>query len=916
VHWIEDGTKCRGSGAADMEFRSEVLKARRRILLAGTILVATAAVSGAFAADMPLVAKSVPEAVGWYFYGGLEAGGRFVVDEPPSGFGLTPASGGNPPNCVVGTTPIHPPAGPGPDQTITKCFLTASQTQSRAKFEEYGEIPTAPFLDWINLQAGTLDGKYALDIWGRSVGLNNQSYSLDVSQIGQQYFSFGWDQTPHLISTSAKTVFGGVGSTFLTVDPSLQSTLQPFMPSANANNQTGANARTDIQAIINNFEHPLTLFTQRDRASFGYWWTPTPDWDFSVDYWNEHRTGVRPTGIPYGWGTSANPRPTNPVEVPQPLDDTTQNAGAKGEYVGQTPWGTRWSTQVVYNGSFYDNSLKELDVQNPFCFTNCQVVPPKVGTNFFAPQLLRLGLYPSNMANAITWNGAIDLPLKARNVITVQYNDMRQDDTFVNTGTNGLVAPPVTLNGVPVTSLDGKVDTLLVNDVFTMRPTNDTKLVLRGRHYDVNNDTPSLHIDNWIFGDSGCASGPPNTNGTCPLTSPRNSLPISYTKDNASAEASWQAARWASIGGGYFFERWDRKFRDVNVTDEHMGKVYVDLTPTEIPGSTWGVHARGSYLFGARRYDKYDTREFVEEPGLQFSEVASNMRRFDVANRNRQKADVQVDFTPGTIFTISPNFGLRWDDYPDAVFNPLGVHSDHGWNTGIEVAAMLGPRIKLLAAYNYEQRHLNLAGGSGGANIPGLPLGCPQNTATATPNPDNIIGPLCTWRSDITQHYNTFLVAADIKMIPNTFDLRLEAVYTRASEANALTPCPSNNFNCNGIAINGADPASVNFGQFPTERTNFLRFNAIGQYHVDPVFVRQMGWVGEVVIKTRYTYERNRVDNWAINNLTPYVGTPDSPGAAPNADTELTGGSRSLFLAAFNPNYTAQVVALSVALKW
>jgi hypothetical protein len=344
-----------------------------------------------------------------------------------------------------------------------------------------------------------------------------------------------------------------------------------------------------------------------------------------------------------------------------------------------------------------------------------------------------------------------------------------------------------------------------------------------------------------------------------------------------------------------------------------MGKVYVDLTPTEIPGSTWGVHARGSYLFGARRYDKYDTREFVEEPGLQFSEVASNMRRFDIANRNRQKADAQVDFTPGTIFTISPNFGLRWDDYPDPVFNPLGVRSDHGWNTGIEVAAMLGPRIKLLAAYNYEQRHLNMAGGSGGANVinPGAPLGCPTDTVTA--NPEAIIGPLCTWRSDITQHYNTFLVAADVKFVPNVFDLRLEAVYTRASEANAFTPCPANNINCNGIAISGTDPASVNFGQFPTERTNFLRFNAIGQYHVDPVFVRQMGWVGEVVIKTRYTYERNRVDNWAINNLTPYVGTPDN---SPAQDTELTGGSRSLFLAAFNPNYTAQVVALSVALKW
>jgi MtrB/PioB family decaheme-associated outer membrane protein len=887
-----------------MEFRSKVLETRRKVLLAGTILVATAAASAAFAADMPLVAKSVPEAVGWYFYGGFEAGGRFVFDQPPSGFGFTSASGGNPPNCVVGTTGT---VGTPPNthtETITKCFLTASQTNSRAKFEEYGKIPTAPFLDWINLQAGTLDGKYAVDFWGRSVGLNNQSYYLDASQIGQQYLSLGWDQTPHLISTSAKTVFGGVGSTFLTVNPDLQQNLQPFMATANSSDQ----ARTAIQALINNFEHPLTLFTQRDRASVGYRWTPTPDWDFSVDYWNEHRTGVRPTGIPYGWNaTTPSPRPTNPIEVPQPLDDTTQNANAKGEYVGQTFWGTRWSTNVAYSGSFYDNSLKELDVQNPFCSTNCQVVPPRVDGNFFAPQLLRLGLYPSNMANAITWNGAVDLPFwRSRNVTTLQFNDMRQNDPFVDTGTNGLVAPPVTLNGVAVGSLNGQVDTFLVNDVFTMRPTNDTKVTVRGRHYDVDNDTPSLHIENWIFGDSGCASGPPDATGHCPIGNARNSLPISYTKDNASAEGSWQPVRWASIGGAWLWERWDRKFRDVPVTNENTGKVYIDLTPTEVPSTTWGVHARGSYLYGVRRYDTYNNELFVKDPGLQDSEPASNLRRFDIANRNRQKADVQVDFTPGTIFTLSPNFGLRWDDYPDSVFNPLGVRHDHGWNAGIEVAALLSPRIRLLAAYNYEERRLNMAGGSGGANIAGVPNGCLTSAAT---NPDAILGPLCTWMSDITQHYNTFLIAADLKVVPDAFDLRLEAVYSRGSEANAFTPCPANNINCNGVAIAGV--TDVNF---PTERTNLLRFNAIGQYHVDPVFVRQMGWVGEVVIKTRYTYERNRVDNWAFNNLTPYVGTPDN--SPTTVDAELTGGSRSLFLAAFNPNYTAQIVALSVAFKW
>jgi hypothetical protein len=152
-----------------MEFRSEILKARQVVWLVGAVLITPVAISNALAADLP-VSPMLQEATGWYFYGGLEAGGRGVFDRPPSGYGTTSASSGG--LCAVGGA-------------VTQCFLTASQTQSRAKFEEYGNIPNAPFLDWINLQAGTKDGRYAFDFWGRSVGLNNQGYELNAAKIGE-----------------------------------------------------------------------------------------------------------------------------------------------------------------------------------------------------------------------------------------------------------------------------------------------------------------------------------------------------------------------------------------------------------------------------------------------------------------------------------------------------------------------------------------------------------------------------------------------------------------------------------------------------------------------------------------------------------------------------------------------------------
>jgi Putative outer membrane beta-barrel porin, MtrB/PioB len=299
-----------------MRDRSEVLKKRRSILLLGTFLFVAIPFSGAFAADQAAsaVTAAVPEWPKWYFYGGLEAGGRFFSNQPPSGFGRS-----------------------GPPEN----WLTPVTTQSRAKFEEYGQIRPGAFLDWINLQAGTTDGRYAYDFWGRSVGINNQSYTFDASEVGRHYLSLGWDQTPHLLSTSAKNIFGGTWTT-LTVPNSVQAALQSQLGSAAANSPAGQTARANIENIINNNLGPLELGTQRDKATAAYRYTPTPDWDFGVDYSHEHRTGLRPTGVSWGYATAtpadppSSPRPTNVIEIPQPLNDTTQNVDAKAEYVGTT----------------------------------------------------------------------------------------------------------------------------------------------------------------------------------------------------------------------------------------------------------------------------------------------------------------------------------------------------------------------------------------------------------------------------------------------------------------------------------------------------------------------------------------------------------------------------------------------------
>ncbi|HEY6860610.1 MAG TPA: MtrB/PioB family outer membrane beta-barrel protein, partial [Pseudolabrys sp.] len=311
-------------------------------LLGGVLVTPILPMTLAAAADAGVATAAPPAAdTGWTSTGIVEAGSNIWVEKPPSGFGKS------------STDPF---------------WLTPNTTDSKAKMNEYGKVPDNAFLSTLGVNAWRKDGRFAVDFWADNVGQNNQRYQLYLYEPGRQYFNVGWDETPHLLSTSAKTLFGGVGSTSLTVDPATRAFLQSQMgfttPSPNAQTQA---QRNNIDNFISGragfggagFPAPMyniDLETKRETFNAAYRNTMLDDWDFNVDYSNSHRTGTRPLGIGYGYalaksGTiTAAPRPSSgSIEVPQPLDDTTQIANASGEYVGTTPWGTRWSTQLKYS---------------------------------------------------------------------------------------------------------------------------------------------------------------------------------------------------------------------------------------------------------------------------------------------------------------------------------------------------------------------------------------------------------------------------------------------------------------------------------------------------------------------------------------------------------------------------------------
>jgi MtrB/PioB family decaheme-associated outer membrane protein len=636
-----------------------------RTCVIGALLTSVAwAVSGmqAQAGDLPVKAPAAAEAVPyWWFHGEVEAGGRFFLNNP---------------------------------QRNGSVYLNQ---QSLAKFYEYRDLRPGPFGN-IWLATGSSDGLYQIDFGAKNIGYNDQSYYLDLSKAGEHYLSLGWDETPHLYSTSALTIFSGVGTNALT-------------PTCGRNLLVGSLAGQG--ASINPCLTPTDIGIRRDTASAAYRWTPTDAWDIKADYSHMARKGTQVDGIT-GLGTTGSNG--NAIQVPKPVNDSTQNYGLNGEYAGSSPWGQKITYKLGYSGSQYTDDISAYTVATPFTTGN---------------PIAQMSTWPSNQANAFNGTVAADLPWKSRYVGTLSYAMMTQNQTF-----NPMTANPTAsaaLNILPASSLNGEIDTLLSNNVVTTKISPELTNKLSYRYYNYNNNTPSIHFPSFVLVDSAVATA---------VT--LNSLVLSYVKQNAGEELNWRPSREWNLGAAYGYERYSYNGADADVTYENSGKVYADWKPTSWFGT------RSSVNYSNRRYDQYDYLNFVgnnlvNSAGYRYSPA---YRQMMFSNRQSWKANYSADIVVLPGLTITPNARYKDDNYSVDPNNQSGLEDDRSWSGGVDVGYSINRDVTVMVGYLREYRTQLLFGGSATTG---------NTRATNLTNDRTIV--------------DTFTAAANYAAIPDKLDL-------------------------------------------------------------------------------------------------------------------------------------------------
>jgi len=789
------------------------------------------------AADQDMAVKAEPVvAEGWWFHAYMELAGRGFLNDPNRGGTLSKGTG-----------------------------------DSLAKFYEYRDLRPGAFGDgWF--ATGTNNGLWQIDGWAKNIGWDDQAYQLNVSKAGEHYATFTWDETPHVRSTSAETIYNGIGTNALTLPAGLSNALfnaagcvaHPNAAPTGCGGTLGAANAAAVQTLINGNLHQTDIGIRRDTASFEYRYTPTDDWDFRVAYSDMHRHGTLVDGVSF-----TNTASGVVEQVAKPVDDTTQNYSASGEYVGTSPWGQRYNWKVGYSGSTYTDKFNSYTVQNPFCPTGATGAGYCANSANPSEPLALMSLPPSNNANGITSTVGAELPWKSRYMGTFSWTNMRQNDPFlpftISPTVLGVGGANVASPTVPFASLNGNINTFLSNNVLTTQITPTLKNKASYRYYDYDNGTPEMTFAQWVVNDVQLASV------TSTSFTPVTALSMSYTKQNGEDEVTWRPDNHWNLGAAYQFERYDWFREAANATNENSVKLFADYKPTS------DVTARASWLFGERRYDNYD---YINNMGaIQWSSTAaaslatrtvSAFREFYLEDRNRNKiiTELQWDATPQ--ISITPTAGLLFDDYRIDPTSQLGLMHNNMWNAGIEATYALDPRTTFLASYMYEHYNQFLNG----------------TTATGTGNP---FATGSEYFATIVDQVHTVMGSVNYAIIPNRLDLKVSYSVSWSRDSQPA------------IFLSGAGPAN---GQYPDVTNVWQRFDTVAKYKFDPDWVHSMGWKGDVYAKLMYAWERNSMGNWQNDLMNNYMFNVSSS----------TG--YMTWLAFDNPNYNVHMLMGSIGLGW
>lgn len=547
------------------------------------------------------------------------------------------------------------------------------------------------------------------------------------------------------------------------------------------------------------------LGTRRDNAKFGFFKNLARGLDFKVRFINEEKDGTRHMSR----GGAAE-------FAVEPIDSTIRQLEAMLDYAGE-----RLQLSGGYYGSWYENDKPLLSSFGP-----------TAATSFFISMPL------DNQAHQAFLNGGYQFTPSTRGTFKLAYTRATQDERIPTVD----VPAVARLAGSP-TTLDGRLDTTLLQLGLTSRPIRDLSVVANLRYHHLQDKTPQARF---VFTGAGTCA----TTATCV-----DNTPMSFRTLSGKLEGSYRLPLAFTLIGGVEARDQDRTVPvgagSIDATGVDRQR-YVPFR-SQVDETTYRVQLRrsmsdtvnGSLAF---LHSKRDGSAYTLTNETESDEI----NPIHIADRKRNKWRASVDWTATEQLAIQFNVEDARDRYDHTAARPFGLRDGDATLYSVDATFAVTDKWQLTAWFSYDKTKATQIGqraANAGAS-PAIKEAHLEDVGKALG-----IG----LRGEAAPR---FKVGADLQWIRN------EAKYpeTLAFTGAGTVAFPSNS----GDTVVGPLPDIENrltrlklFATYAVEKTGDLRFE--------------------------FVHERWRTDDWTwtFANGSPFIYGPDAPAAA-DGTTVLT----------------------------
>ena len=369
-----------------------------------------------------------------------------------------------------------PEEGSGGELTVG---VLGVEDVSSSKFTEYRDLPEGVFVPSFHLfsRKGELD--FAL--YGRNVRQHDQRYSgwLDTSAFG---LSFAYDQTPHDMGNDGRTILTELSEGVWGMSDTIQSALGGAVDATPTAGRTVAFYDALLAPSFASAGR-VDVSSARKRGTVAVDLGKKLPFDLTLSYARELKTGYR--GEAGGGVYSAV---SSVVEVPDPLNDLTQEFGVRAAYNFE-----RGNVHAAFVRSVYDNRAETLTVDNPFQGVDAPYVSTPAPAKGGGSQARWINA-PDNEAGTGSFGFLLKLPRQTRIGGDVSLGRWTQNAPFYPYTVNSAVLTPSgaradSVSALPQASLDGKINTTTISLTASSRPLENLSLRAQFRSYDLTNKT-------------------------------------------------------------------------------------------------------------------------------------------------------------------------------------------------------------------------------------------------------------------------------------------------------------------------------------------------------------------------------------------------------------------------------------------